>query len=92
MSSDNVDLRFLGERMQQMQSDLRQVRADQLRQESEQVRTQDRLSRVEDKVDRLEATVQTGFKSIDARFDQVFQTMATNMRILLEALKGKLGG
>ena len=105
MASDNVDLRFLGEKMQQVQSDLRQVRADQLRQEGEQVQMQDRLARVESKidaievrfgglegkVDTLETTVERGFAAMDARFEQVFQTIATNTRILLDAIRGKLG-
>jgi hypothetical protein len=85
MADDNIDLRFLGEKMQQMQSDLRQVRADQLRQESEQVQMQDRLSRLDDKLE-------NGFRAMDARFEQVFRTIATNTQLNLEAIRGRLGG
>ena len=87
--TDNVDLRFLGEQIRQMQSDLRQVRSDQLRVESEQVQMQDRLARVEAKVDALETKVENGFRAVDARFDQVFQTLATNTEVILEAIKAR---
>lgn len=79
--ADNIDLRLLGEQIRQMQSDLRQVRADQLRLESEQVQTQDRLGR-------LDAKVENRFRAVDVRFDQVFQTIATNTQVLIEAIKG----
>jgi predicted nuclease with TOPRIM domain len=91
MAPDNVDLRFLGEQMQQMQSDLRQVRADQLRLESEQVQIQDRLARLESKVTEGFKSAADHFRSIDARFDQVFQTVATNTKILLDAITSKAG-
>src|SRR4051794_29520859 len=92
--SENIDLHFLGEKMQQMQSDLRQVRAEQLRQQGEQIHVQDRLSRVEEKVDRLDAKVdhldakvENGLKAVNARIDQVSEMLATNTQVLLEAIK-----
>jgi nicotinate-nucleotide pyrophosphorylase len=71
--------------MQQVQSDLRQVRTDQVRQDGEQVRMQDRLSR-------LEGKIENGFRAMDARFEQVFRTIATNTQLILEAIRGRLGG
>jgi predicted nuclease with TOPRIM domain len=87
--ADNIDLSFLGEQIRQVQSDVRQVRADQLRVESEQVQMQDRLSGLDAKVDRLDAKLDNGFRAVETRFDQVFQTIGTNLKLILEAIKGK---
>lgn len=70
-----VDLTFLGEQMKRMQDDVRSLRAEQLRLDSD--------------VARIRAEMAAGFAAMDARFDQVHQTMTTNLAVVLEALKDR---
>jgi peptidoglycan hydrolase CwlO-like protein len=99
MSDDKVSLEFLGEQMQRMQTDLRGVRSEQTRQEGElqslgskvdaldsKVDVLDsKIDYVDAKVDRVEKKLDNFAASVDARFDQVHQTMATNLEVMLKA-------
>jgi hypothetical protein len=80
MVSDNVDLRFLGEQMREMQSDIHHLRADQLRGESEQLQTQERLARLEKKVDGTDSKLEAFRDSASDRFDQVIELIKSTFR------------
>ncbi len=99
------DLRFIGERLERVQAELRNLRAL----KGEVAAVQADLARfkaevaggfdaMRDRIDRLEATMDARFgqmhqqfgcleAAMGARFDQVHQTMATNLAVVLEALK-----
>ena len=91
MSDDKVSLEFLGEQMQRMQSDLRGVRTEQTRQESELQSLGTKIDAVDAKVDRVERKLDNFAASVDARFDQVHQTMATNLEVMLKAFESGKG-
>ena len=46
-----------------------------------------RFGRLEFRVDRLEQKVDNGFASVDLRFQQMAETMATNLQVVLAAIK-----
>lgn len=81
MSDGSVSLEFLGEQMLRMQSDLRGVRSEQLQLESDQAGMRADLLRLEGKIENLAA-------SLDVRFDQVNQTITTNLQVTLAAFSG----
>jgi hypothetical protein len=95
MSDDKISLEFLGEQMLRMQADLRGVRSEQVRLESEQTsmradlrHMQATLVGLDGSVKALDRKLDNFMASVDARFDQVNQTSATNLAITLEAIKG----
>ena len=47
----------------------------------------DRFGRLEFRVDRLEQKVDNGFASVNLRFQQMAETMATNLQVVLAAIK-----
>ena len=47
----------------------------------------DRFGRLEFRVDRLEQKVDNGFASVNLRFQQMAETMATNHQVVLAAIK-----
>ena len=100
MTNGEITLALLGEQMRAMQSDIRHVdseltmiRDKVVRIEVEQVEIREglyagtgenvvRMTRLERRIDRLEA-------SLDARFRQIVDTMATNVQVLLAAIQGR---
>jgi hypothetical protein len=100
MSNGEVTLALLGEQMRAMQSDVRRIdseltmiRDKVVRIEAEQVEIREglyaatgenvvRMTRLERRIDRLEM-------SLDARFRQIEETMATNVQVLLTAIQGR---
>ena len=81
-----------------LRTDLRDLRSKQLRLEGDvaSLRTSmevafesfgDRFERLEGRMDRLETVVKNGFAANDARFEQMAQTAATNLQIVLAAVK-----
>jgi peptidoglycan hydrolase CwlO-like protein len=103
MSDDKISLDFLGEQMLRVQADLRGVRAEQVKMESEQAsiradmrnveakvdRVDAKVDRVDAKVDRVDAKVDNLARSMEAQFEQVNRTAATNLDIVLKALDAK---
>jgi predicted nucleic acid-binding Zn-ribbon protein len=86
--ADNLDLSFLGEQMTRLQADMRtvkgdvaQLRADQARIEGDQAEMRSELHEVRQDIRHLEA-------SVNARFDQVHQTLTSNTQVLLSAIDG----
>ncbi|MDK9722411.1 MAG: hypothetical protein OEL53_14630 [Rhodospirillales bacterium] len=86
------DIRFLGERIDRIQAELRELRG--VRAEIAHLRAEmhteisslraeiaDRHDAASERTDNLE-------KALDARFDLVHQTMATNLAAVLQAIKG----
>lgn len=103
MADDNVDFRFLGRQVQNLQGDVRDLRAGHLRLESDVAGLRADVSRLEGRVERLEGEMRAGFEAVDAcfndleaslniRFDQARQMTATNFQILLAAIQGRDGG
>jgi hypothetical protein len=100
MSDDKISLEFPGEQMFRMQADLRGVRAEQVKMEGEQasiradvagmrtdVRSLDaKVGSLDAKIDRVDAKVDNLGRSMDAGFDQVNETAATNLDIVLKAI------
>jgi peptidoglycan hydrolase CwlO-like protein len=98
MSDDKVSLEFLGEQMLRMQTDVRGVRSEQTRQDGElqnlggKIDVVDaKVDAVDAKVDRVEKKLDNFAASVDARFDQVNQTMATNLEVMLKAFDAGKG-
>ena len=98
MSDDNIDFRFLGRQVQILQGDVRDLRAEQLRLEGDvaglraelarmQAANETRFDHADEHLTRLETELRTSFKGLDARFDQVGQTMALNLNAILTAIK-----
>jgi hypothetical protein len=82
------DFRFIGERLDRLQAEMRDMRA-----EMRELRT------LKTEVPDLVARVEEGFAAVDRRFTvvdlelkQIHQTMATNLAIVLEAIKGLRSG
>ncbi len=86
MADDNIDFRFLGQQVKNLQGDVRDLRAGHLRLESDVVGMRADISRLDERMDRLEQKVDTGFRANDARFDQMAQTAPTNLQVLLAAI------
>jgi hypothetical protein len=88
MSDDKISLEFLGEQMLRMRADIRGLTSGHMKLESEQATLQAELIGVRADVRRVETKLDNFMASVDARFDQVNQTSATNLAITLEAIKG----
>lgn len=97
--SDGVDLTFLGVQIGHLQTDMRtvkadilQIRADQARQDVELADVREELAefRAEVRAEfvQFRAEVNARFASVDAQFDQMRQTTATNMAVVLGAIEG----
>lgn len=89
------DIRFLGERIDRIQTELRELRG--LRTDIAHLRAEmgerhegvsERFESVDRRFDNLDQSLDNLEKSIDARFDQVHQTMSTNLAVVLAAIKG----
>ena len=89
MSDGKVNLEFLGEQMLRMQADLRGVRSEQVKLESEQASMQAEMTGMRSDLSRLDGKIDGFAASVSARFDQVNQTMATNLDIVLKTINGK---
>lgn len=98
MADENADLCFLGRQAQTLQGDVRDLRADHLRLDSEVAALRADISRLQadedrkfdvltDRVAGLEAEVRAGFSTVEAKINQVNQTMATNLQVILAAIK-----
>jgi hypothetical protein len=74
------DIRFLGERIERIQAELRDLRG--LRGEMSHLRAEmnDRYEALSTRIDNLE-------RAIDARFAQTHETMASNLAVVLAAIK-----
>lgn len=98
MADDNVDFRFLGQQVKNLQADVRDLRAGHLRLESDVVGMRADISRVDERIDRVEQSLEGLDQKIDnhhwanqAQFVQMAQSAATNVQLLLAAI-GKSGG
>lgn len=98
MAADNIDLAFLGQQVQKLQGDMRDLRTDvrdlrskQLRLEGDvaSLRTSMELGLevVSDRINGLESETRKGFAAVDDQFKQMAQTAATNLEIVLAAVK-----
>ncbi|MBF0459702.1 MAG: hypothetical protein HQK99_17585 [Nitrospirae bacterium] len=78
----NVDVQLLGEQMKRMQAELRDLRG--VRTDVAHLRAEisDRHEGLSERIDNLE-------RAIDARFEQMHQTMAMNLAVVLDAIKGR---
>lgn len=99
MSDDQVSLDFLGEQMLRMQADLRGVRSEQVKLESEQTSMRADFRRLEGKVDGLDAKVDGLDAKVDrhhsanqAEFEQMRETMALNLEVMLAAFNSRRDG
>jgi hypothetical protein len=96
MSNGRVSLDFVGEQVPRMQGDLRGVRSELQQLNTRMDHFHARMDHLDAKVDRLEArmdrfeTKLDNFAaSVDARFEQVERSAATNLQVLLSAINGK---
>jgi hypothetical protein len=89
MSDGKVSLEFLGEQMLRMQADLRGVRSEQVKLESDQANMQAEMQGMRSDLARLDTKLDNFGASVDARFDQVNETMATNLDVVLKAFDAK---
>ena len=98
MADDNIDWRFLGRQVQILQGDVRDLRSNYLHLEGEiagvkaelarmQADNGARFEQVENRLGRIEGEVQSGFKAMDARFEQAQQATATNLETVLAAVR-----
>ncbi len=83
MADDNIDFRFLGQQVKNLQGDVRDLKADHQRLESSVAamrsditrldgrldRVEERLDRVEGRLDRLELKVDVGFRALDEKIE-----------------------
>ena len=90
MADDNVDFRFLGQQVKNLQADVRDLRAGHLRLESDVVGMRAEISRIDGHLDRLEDGLSTLTQTVDnhhqvnqAQFAQMAQTDATNLQLIL---------
>lgn len=97
MVDENVDLRFLGRQVQNLQGDVRDLRADHLRLESDVAGLRADLARsqsdtkagfeiLHDRVARLEVEMRSEIRALGVQIEQVNQTMATNLQVILAAI------
>ena len=97
MADDNIDFRFLGRQVQKLQGDVRELqgdvrdlRAGHLRLEGDVVGLRADLSRLEGAIDArfnaLETRLEGFERSVDAHFQQMAETAATNLQIMLKAI------
>lgn len=96
MSDKTVSLDFLGEQMLRMQADIRGVRSEQVRLDGDLRSLDGKVDRLDAKVDGIavkvngvDAKVDRFAASVDARFDQVNQTMALNVEVVLKAFEAQ---
>jgi chromosome segregation ATPase len=101
VSDNKVSLDFLGEQMLRMQADLRGVRSEQLQMRAEQVKLESEqagmradvrdlrsnLGELDTKVERLDMKTDAHHAANQAQFEQVRQTMTTNLEITLQAIR-----
>lgn len=82
--ADNVEIRFLGEQVAQLQAQVRGIKADvaQLRAEQLQMEADQAQLKIDlfNRIDNFEA-------SVDVKFAQVQETAATNLPVLLTAIQ-----
>ena len=78
----NVDVQLLGEQMKRMQAELRDLRG--VRTDVAHLRAEisDRHEGLNERIDNLE-------RAMDARFEQMHQTMGMNLAVVLEAIKAR---
>ncbi|MBI5164106.1 MAG: hypothetical protein HY985_09415 [Magnetospirillum sp.] len=78
------DLRFLGERIDRIQAELRDLRG--LRTDVAHLRAEisDRHEALSERIDNLE-------RSMDLRFTEMHRTIATNLAVVLDAIHGQKG-
>jgi outer membrane murein-binding lipoprotein Lpp len=100
MADDNVDFRFLGQQVKNLQADVRDLRAGHLRLESdvvgmrsELVRIDERLDGVEQRLDKVEQRLGALDMKIDnhhranqVQFEQMAQSATTSVQLLLAAI------
>ncbi len=81
-----IDIRFLGEQIARMQSELRGVKADIAQLRAEQLRLE--ADQAQLKIDLFERIADFE-QGVGARFDQVHQTMASHLEVVLSAIGAK---
>jgi hypothetical protein len=81
-----IDLRFLGERLERLQTDMRTIRTEQLRLEADQAAIRAEMAA---RFDAVDARVGSLARAVDAQFEQTHRMMATNLEIVLTALRGR---
>lgn len=83
----DADLRFLGERIDRIQAELRDLRG--LRAEVARIGSEVAHVRAEmiERHDSLSERLDNLGRAMDIRFDQLHQTMATNLAVVLEAIR-----
>ena len=98
MADDNIDFRFLGRQVQNLQGDVRDLRAGHLRLEGDVVglradlsRMQGEMESLDDRLQRLEQEVRVGFKAVDDRLKQMAETAATDLEVVLAAIDKRAG-
>ena len=88
MADDNIDFRFLGRQVQNLQGDVRDLRAGHLRLEGDvvglradmsrmQAESQAKFESLDLRLDNIEAEMRAGFKAVDERFKAVDAEFAT---------------
>ncbi len=98
MAADNIDLAFLGQQVQKLHGDMRDLRTDVRDMRSKQLRLEGHVASlrtsmelglevVSDRIDNLESETRRGFAAVDVQFQQMAQTAATNLEIVLAAVK-----
>ncbi len=93
MADDNVDFRFLGQQVKNLQADMRDMRSGHLRLESDVVgmradftRVEGQLGELADQVQGLDQKVDAHNQANQAQFAQQAQTAATNLQLVLSAI------
>ena len=86
-------LEFLGKQIERLQGEMRHVRAEiaalRNRVDANEVRIEEVVLILNEFREYAEARFTGLERSIDARFEQVHQTMAANMEVLLAAIEGR---
>ena len=98
MADDNIDFRFVGRQVQKLQADVRDLRADHLRLEGDVAGLRADISRLEEgqdglahQVTALAQQVENHHQANQAQFRQMAQTDATNLELVLAAIKSQGG-
>jgi chaperonin cofactor prefoldin len=101
MAEDNIDLRFLGQQVQVLQTDVRALRAGEadiktqllemraeMHAKFEQIDA--RFEQIDARFEQIDArfvSIDRRFASIDVQFKQMAETAALNLQIVLAAIK-----
>ena len=91
MADDNVDWRFLGRQVQNLQVEVRDLKAGQLRHDSDVASTRSEVARLHAELTRFQADVAVKFEQIDVRFDRLeadvreLKTQLSNLEHSLDA-------